>query len=330
MPKTLIDRAESYLSEMLKFQVKLEKRVNLGRMPFFLLDSYEFYNTQILGETYIVALRRADENNTPAISKKQLDIIAEITGQPVILLCSAVTSYNRKRLVEQGIQFIVPGNQMFLPEIGIDLREHFRSLPNKSSYLSPSAQSVLLSVIYSADYRILSTKILKERTGYSIMTLNRVFDELLDFDLIEQHVINNWIRTISFLKTGKALWDAVSPLCKNPCKRTKWIRFKIDKVMPYKLAGLSALAARTMIAPDRHPVIAMTNAEYKLGIRNEEFIELPDEWNSTHQVQIWQYNPAIVTQESLVDTLSLYLSFEDDDDSRTRGELERMMEKIQW
>ena len=37
-----------------------------------------------------------------------------------------MASYERKRLIEQKVPSIVPGNQLYLPDLGLDLREYFR------------------------------------------------------------------------------------------------------------------------------------------------------------------------------------------------------------
>jgi hypothetical protein len=46
------------------------------------------------------------------------------------------------------IPFIVPGNQLYLPDLGLDLREYFRQRsPTAQSALSPSAQAMLITAL---------------------------------------------------------------------------------------------------------------------------------------------------------------------------------------
>lgn len=40
---------------------------------------------------------------------------------PVVYVTTTLASYERKRLVQQKVPFIVPGNQLYLPELAIDL-----------------------------------------------------------------------------------------------------------------------------------------------------------------------------------------------------------------
>lgn len=67
---------------------------------------------------------------------------------PTIYVTDALASYERKRLIEQKVPFIVPGNQLYLPELGIDLREYFRQRAGSAeSPLSPSAQALLITAL---------------------------------------------------------------------------------------------------------------------------------------------------------------------------------------
>ena len=47
----------------------------------------------------------------------------------MVYVTGALASYERKRLIEQKVPFMVPGNQLYLPDLGIDLREYFRQRP---------------------------------------------------------------------------------------------------------------------------------------------------------------------------------------------------------
>jgi len=329
MPVELIRKVESYLKEVLNLRVKLEEWKGLGALPLYLQREYELYRFRMLEHEYLLAYHLNDDEDSPAMLKKQLQNIKELSGYPVILLSTVVTSYNRKRWIEQQIQFIVPGNQIYLPELGLDLREYFRASTKKARYLSPSTQSLVLYVLHSHEYQLLTTKALKEKTGYSIMTLNRVFDELLEHKMAEGDKLNNRERAICFTKRGRELWNDAKALLKSPVKSKKWISCEPAYAVEYKVAGLTALAEQTMLAEPRVPTIAMTGEDFKLAIQNQMIREMREEWGSDYQVEIWSYNPSIVTKEPLVDPLSLYLSLQSDIDTRTKGEIEKLMENFQ-
>jgi hypothetical protein len=330
MQEELVQQAQKYLKEILNLEVSFSDWQETGNMPIYLSQGYEFYQGRMLGREYLLACKVLSDEDTPFLLKKQLAKICEFSGYSVILLSSAVASYTRRRWIEKQIQFIIPGNQLYLPELGLDLREHFRAAPKQAKHLSPSSQSIILSVIYNHAYQKYSTKILKEKTGYALMTLNRVFDELVDHDLAKSVVTGTRERAIYFLKRGKELWEAALPHLKSPVKGIKWVRLKTQMDCAYKYSGISALAEQSLLTEPRQPIIAMTAEEFKLAVQNQLMREVTDAWESNYKVEIWSYSPAIITQETRVDPLSLYLCTLNDDDTRTRKELENVLESFSW
>ncbi len=45
-------------------------------------------------------------------------------------------------------------------------------------------------------------------------------------------------------------------------------------------------------------------------------------------LEIWKYNPSVLAQGGYVDTLSLLLSFKNDADARTQGQVGVLMERF--
>ena len=77
-----------------------------------------------------------------------MDKIRAIAGHPVVYVTEALASYERRHLIAKKVPFIVPGNQLFLPELGIDLREYFRGrAPTADVHLSPATQAVLIATL---------------------------------------------------------------------------------------------------------------------------------------------------------------------------------------
>lgn len=95
--------------------------------------------------TCILVAEKRSEEQTPAIIRKHLNLLQQKSGFEPIYFRESISAYNRKRLIENKISFIVPGNQMYLPFLGIDLREYIKKLRSpESKIMSPSSQVVLL------------------------------------------------------------------------------------------------------------------------------------------------------------------------------------------
>jgi hypothetical protein len=59
-------------------------------------------------------------------------------------------------------------------------------------------------------------------------------------------------------------------------------------------------------------------------------VEIPYKEEQTNELQLWRYNPKLITSEDYVDPLSLFLCFKEEPDERVQMALEEMMEKIKW
>lgn len=57
-------------------------------------------------------------------------------------IAATLACCERKRLIEQKVPLLVPGNQLYLPDLGIDLREYFRKPPTApDTARSPATQA---------------------------------------------------------------------------------------------------------------------------------------------------------------------------------------------
>ena len=146
----------------------------------------------------------------------------------VVFLTDALSSANRQRLIQQGVNFIVPGNQLFLPELGADLREYFRSEVRLAvEKLTPAAQVVVLASLLREDLDGQTPKSLAERFQYSAMSTGRVVDELQRHGILSIDVRGRE-RRIAFKQEGDDRWPE-NPLC----------RITPSSVLPFMKPGRS-------------------------------------------------------------------------------------------
>jgi len=73
-----------------------------------------------------------------------MDVIQTKQKDDVVYVRTRMTAFNRKRLIEQKVPFIVPGNQMYLPTLAIDLRELELSLKdNRDERVEASLEEMM-------------------------------------------------------------------------------------------------------------------------------------------------------------------------------------------
>ena len=49
-----------------------------------------------------------------------------------------------------------------------------------------------------------------------------------------------------------------------------------------------------------------------------------------YRIEIWKYNPALLSKGEQVDRLSLYLSLKDSDDERVQKECDTLIDEMKW
>jgi hypothetical protein len=319
---------EQYLLETLGISVSLKKWNISKGLPFFLQDTYEFFVVKILETECVVMACRHNEEPTPATIRKHLDVVKEKWEGEVIFLASTVRSYNRKRLIEQKTPFVVPGNQMYLPDLRIDLREHFRKIRARDVLFSPSTQILVLRALIKGTESEGTPAQLAKQLGYASMTLTRALNELESAGVGEIAKVGRE-RILRFQMNKKQLWEKTHPFLRSPAQKSIWIRSRRND-WPVAEAGLSALSRYSMLAAPEQPIFAIGAADWKRVRKDREYVELPAADRDACLLEIWSYPPLLLAENGTVDRFSLFLSLRDRTDERIESALQEMLGEIQW
>lgn len=319
-----------YFKELLDIDVRLQSIKKIKNTPFALIARYQFYRLHLLEYVFILAESRVEYEITPAEYKKHVELIRKITGKDVIIVFSWCTAFIRKRLINYKLPFIVPGKQMYLPDLAIDLREHFTKARQEQAHLSPSAQ---VSVLYHLQKDLpqpFTPKELEKRLGYTKMTMTRAVEELVNHGLCRSEKKGK-NKLVWFNYQAYELWEKALPLLRNPIKKVLPLhKYPPKKVAAYIHAGINALSETTMISPDKIPVYAIGRDGFNI-LKIQNFIKIAElKEDAVMQLEVWSYNPALLSQRSSVDNLSLYLSMKDIHDERIQLALNEIMEEFPW
>jgi hypothetical protein len=325
---------QDYLEAIFGIKPEIRRWAKSKDLPFYLLDEYTFEMMTIYDRQCLVLLAHEPFENVAKI-RKHLDAVRERVDHPVLYATSALKSYERKRLIEAGIQFVVPGNQFFAPQLGMDLREFYRNRQVEKSAMSPASQALLITAIirgWDKGFTFRGGDLI-EGALYSKMTLSRAMKEFQSFGLIEPASSEKSPRW-RFVATPKAIWEKAITVLPTPVKR---VVYSDSQPSGLRVAGLSALSKLSMLEEPLIPVIACSREEWDLEISRSGCSEVERFDEPVCEVQIWSYSPdhtrgntRIPGSSESVDPLSLYLSLRDDVDDRVQISLDEMMEKIEW
>lgn len=324
----MLDSAiEKYLQDVLGITAAVRPWPARERLPFYLQSAYRLAAIDILGKPYVL-MQTAGEDRSAAEVRKHLDRLAELAGAVGIYVVPALSSFERKRLIQQRVPFIVPSNQLYLPDLGIDLREYFRRSLAPAGSLSPATQAVLISTLLRPWQAEMHPAAIGEQLGYTPMTVSRAVRELAAANLADVVGIGRerWLR---FADDPRAVWQQALPLLRSPVRRTEWAAPEPFILQQARLAGESALAARTLLAEPAQPVYAVSAEAWKLAQRRG-VRPLPPREPGAYQWQIWRYSPALESDRPVVDPLSLILSLREESDERIGLALEELEEQLPW
>jgi hypothetical protein len=328
---TLATTVLRYLREVLGIDapgVKPWARAN--ELPYFLRDAFQFGELELLGQPVVLAIGRAEAKQSLSEVRTCLDKVKALAGQPAVYITDALASYDRRRLIEHKVPFIVPGNQLYLPDLGLDLREYFRRRAPATEVLSPSAQAMLITALlrkpWQSDWQPSKDAV---ALGYTPMTVSRVVKELTAAGLATAYTIGRSRRLRMELPPEQA-WERAKPALRTPVRRGVWVAAHgVVAHRPGRIAGLSALARYSMLTEPKWPVYAMTTADWKAAM-DAGVQELPEPETGAQEWQLWTYSPALMPDATTVDPLSLTLSLQENADDRVQLALDELKGQLPW
>ena len=321
----------AYLHETLGVTPRARAWPAAAKLPYFLQDAFEVRELTLLDRPILMAIEKRADKPVLASVRDQVDKLRQMAGLPVLYVTRTLASWERKRLVEYKVPFLVPGNQLYLPDLGIDLREVFRRPPTApQTPLSPATQAVLITALLRQPWRNSWRPAEVARDlGYTAMTLSRAVGELTAAGIATAHMQGR-VRWLHMERSAEQTWDHALPLLRSPVKRRVWVRTSPRWATPQvKLAGLSALARASMLADPPWPVHAVSPARWKAA--TQAGIEpLPEPMPGVCEWELWQYDPALVPDSDAVDPLSLTLSLQDHTDERVQLALDELKGHFPW
>lgn len=299
-----------------------------SKLPLFLRDKYRIFRADLFGRKLYLAIqnRQADEAS-PAEYAQDVAALKQRLSGDVILVLTEIPAYVRNRMVRQHVPFIVPGTQMFLPMLMIDLREQYpKSTARPRTVLSSVAQLVVIYHLVREPLDDIPLGQIAGRLGYSAMALSKADDELQSADLCEV-IRTGRSLSLHFKWDRRNLWTNAEPLLSTPVKRTQWIRWGQPRPRA-AMAGVTALATYTMLADDSIPTFAMRDKNVVGAFERGEVFGCATRDDAEARMEAWRYDPLLLSKGDVADPCSLYLSLRHSADERAQKELTSLVNRF--
>ena len=317
---------ETYLAGALHQKLKLSAWLDTNQLPAFLARKYAYYHTKIAHQPCLFMAALDEQGGTPAEISKHVAQVHRAFGGIVAYAAPQMSSHRRARLIANGIAFAVPGNQLYLPQLATDLREHFRTQPSRVEHrLTPAAQVVLFHHVLGRNPDLTTPSTLSNILRYSAMSIGRAFDELASNNLAQVAKLGRE-KHLTFDLPRKKLIEAARPILSSPVRKTHYFRWMSTATL--KLAGETALAELTQLAPPYLQVFAASGDQWKEIRATEELQQIEYEEEPDIAIEVWRYDPAILSDTQVVDVLSLYAQFWNHPDERMATAAADLLERL--
>lgn len=323
----LLEQVRSYVHEVLDVPLKTTPYEPVTGVPPYLTDRYATVMAEVLGHRCLLMIPWGGITDTPsAIAKHRDQLRRYIEADIVVVAAPALSAPDRRRLIAHRVAFIVPGNQMFVPELAMDLREHFKSeRKDPPDGLTPAAQLLVIAALLGHPMDRETPTTLAARYKYSQMSMGRALDELRGTGLAAVEDTGKF-RYVSFRAHGFDLWELALPMLRSPVRKRRRIALPPPGFRSL-LAGGSALAQLTDLAEPSIEVRAIAAADWKTLAR-EYSLDRPIAWNEPMiELETWAYSPWILSSDGVVDPLSLWLSLPDAPDERLQLAKDRLLKR---
>jgi len=328
-------KALEYLNETLGLQVVANPitKSSLGRLPLYISQTYHLYNVSLFNKEVVFAELMTEEGLSILRIEKQVQLIRKELKKIVVVVLENMQAYNRKRLIDKCISFVVPGKQMYLPDLLIDLQESFQRYDTQKSVLIPSAQVLLIYKILSGDFKWqieeYPFKHIAEKFGYTPMTITKAIANLKNHDLIE--VLGGKEKFIRFKYEKKALWKKVKNknIFTNPVLKTIFIDEK-PKGLNLPKSNVSALPYFTSLNPSNQEYYAIEKGQF-YSLQEDNVFKNENLTEGKYALEVWKYKPLNMhTELGVVDPISLFLSLNYKKDERIQMALNEILKKHVW
>lgn len=323
----LVATLNDYFQSVLKTDLQLRPLGDVEKLPLFLKQQFELVEGFYVDRPLIFAVEQGVGSSAPSALRKYLAQIERLLGKSVVLVQSNMTSFQRTAHIEAGQPFIVPGKQLFMPQLGIALTERFsRKAIRQLDTLTPAAQLTLFTLLTGADHQEVTPSQLAKGLGYSAMSMGRAIDELATLRLVEPKRLGREKR-VSLAGQKQEIWENAQALLVSPVRSSHFVRWLCPPPR-LNLGGLSALAAHSDLMDADVQTFAIDGPHWAI-FKSDGAVEIVGtDYEAEAQLDVWHYSPARVEQEDRSFLLSIYAQFKDDPDERVSLAAQSLIEGL--
>lgn len=290
------------------------------------LLTYKFYDGEFHGMPLLFAEPKG-KVATPRCLSVTANNLTSLLQLPIVFLLPACPAYERQRLIDKDVYFVVSEKYVHLPMLLAN--ERVRKT-KQAKTLTPVAQYLLLYHLQIGSIEGMAARDIEDKIPYSYASITLGLTCLEDLGLCKKVTEGSKRKVIHFDMKGMNLWEQAQPFLVNPVEE----RIYCDGLLSddsFPECGINALAHYTRLNPDPERTIMMSVKQLR-NFKSSEALVRPNEFDGNIIIEAWKYPPVTATgvKAEWVDKLSLAISLREDEDPRVEGEVERLINETEW
>ena len=290
------------------------------------LLTYKFYDGEFHGMPLLFAEPKG-KVATPRCLSVTANNLTSLLQLPIVFLLPACPAYERQRLIDKDVYFVVSEKYVHLPMLLAN--ERVRKT-KQAKALTPVAQYLLLYHLQIGSIEGMAARDIEDKIPYSYASITLGLTCLEDLGLCKKVAEASKRKVIHFDMKGMNLWEQAQPFLVNPVEE----RIYCDGLLSddsFPECGINALAHYTRLNPDPERTIMMSVKQLR-NFKSSEALVRPNEFDGNIIIEAWKYPPVTATgvKAEWVDKLSLAISLREDEDPRVEGEVERLINETKW
>lgn len=298
--------------------IKLERPTTdiINKLWLGLRAEFDIYQFAMNDYKLLLLCAKDSVSFPPSQRSKISQRVEALTQTTAVFYFDNMPTYERDRLVNKGVYFLVSDKFAYLPTLLAN-----RRLGNNviSKHLLPPTQYLLLLHLQQNSLDGKSINDIAEITQYKYATIAKSIQQLNALGLVELRIEANRSKRLQFTLSNQELWKKAQKHLINPIKQVGYLSERLDEGF---IGGIDALSHYSMLVGEDVPTRIFTVDEAKK--LDLETFPIED----MQRIEVWKYPP--ITSDGYVDKLSLYLTLKDDTDPRVEKELEAIINKMPW
>ena len=287
---------------------------------------YTFYEGAFRGMSMLF-LKPRKANPSPRTCSLTSARLSERLGLPIVFILTPGPSYERQRLIDKDVFFIMGDKYANLPMLVAN--ERVRTTP-PAKRLTPVAQYLLLYHLQVENIEGQSARTMTDKLPYSYESITLGLTCLSDLGLIEKVAKGSKSKVVHFTANGRQLWEKAKPYFIDPVAKRLYCD-ELRSEEEYPTCSINALAHYSWLNPDETRMVMMNRKQLQV-LQNTHALYNENEYDGNVMIEVWKYPP--VTKQGVeslwVDRLSLVLSLRKNNDPRVEGEVERVINETKW